>query len=275
MIEYKFHELCDSFPTLPEDALDALGNDIKKNGLQQKIVLYQEKILDGKNRYLACKRQNVKLTSNDFINLSPKMMPGSFKISMNILRRHIESPAYRIELALKMLEFDKKLKNEPVIEDKNLKKIAEKGENKLIAKAASSDITTVEKARKIIKKIESDPILKNKWEKAKQSKAKITIKTIYEQNIDPPKKKKSTINGVEIPKTPTKIELRQEVEETKEKLELLKKDKHALESFYKKVKEIAERLGYWDTILKELIPIMKKEESSFPTVKQLREAELL
>jgi len=51
---YDFHEYADLFPMLDGAEFDALVRDIKHNGLHEEIVLYEGKILDGRNRYLAC-----------------------------------------------------------------------------------------------------------------------------------------------------------------------------------------------------------------------------
>ena len=47
----EFHEIANAFPMMPESELQALADDIAANGLQEMIVEYEGKILDGRNRF--------------------------------------------------------------------------------------------------------------------------------------------------------------------------------------------------------------------------------
>ena len=50
----EFHEIAKPIPMMNPEELGRLKDDIKANGLLEPIVLYEGKILDGRNRYLAC-----------------------------------------------------------------------------------------------------------------------------------------------------------------------------------------------------------------------------
>ncbi len=69
------------------DALDALVADIRANGLRDAITLYEDKILDGRNRYRACRDAGVepRFESPDIDD------PLAFVIGKNALRRHLNA----------------------------------------------------------------------------------------------------------------------------------------------------------------------------------------
>jgi hypothetical protein len=85
--KYEFHPIANIFQMMPEAELAALASDIATNGLHRPIVLYQEKILDGRNRYLAC------LTTE----VEPRFIPYDgdqplqYVLSMNLKRRQLTS----------------------------------------------------------------------------------------------------------------------------------------------------------------------------------------
>lgn len=56
---YEDHPLAGSYPLLTPVELNDLAADIRENGLNRKIVIYQDMILDGRNRYRACLKAGV------------------------------------------------------------------------------------------------------------------------------------------------------------------------------------------------------------------------
>lgn len=80
-----FHEYADIFPMLPLEELDALGADIADNGLLEPITLYEGKVLDGRNRYIACMSVSVNPRFTQYTGDDPL----GFVVSKNLHRRHL------------------------------------------------------------------------------------------------------------------------------------------------------------------------------------------
>lgn len=53
--DFQFHHLADRFPMMESKDKIELAGDIERNGLREPITLYEDKILDGRNRYEAAK----------------------------------------------------------------------------------------------------------------------------------------------------------------------------------------------------------------------------
>ena len=81
----KFHPLADLFPLMEGEEFDALVADIKANGLQEPVVVHEDMILDGRNRFMACEAAGVEPTFVPFLGENPL----AFVISTNLRRRHL------------------------------------------------------------------------------------------------------------------------------------------------------------------------------------------
>jgi len=53
------HKFAEIFPLMNDKESTALKQDIQEKGLQEEIVTFEEKILDGRNRYNACQELNL------------------------------------------------------------------------------------------------------------------------------------------------------------------------------------------------------------------------
>jgi N6-adenosine-specific RNA methylase IME4 len=84
----KFHPLATIFPMMAADALDLLAADIKEHGLQEPVTVYEDKILDGRNRARACEAAGVELRTAP---LPEGVNPRAFIISENLHRRHLSA----------------------------------------------------------------------------------------------------------------------------------------------------------------------------------------
>jgi ParB-like chromosome segregation protein Spo0J len=85
MKNIEYHPYCLLFPPCTEAELQTLTEDIKQNGLLEPIVLLGEKILDGRNRYLACLQSGAELKTIEFTGDDPL----AYVLSKNLHRRHL------------------------------------------------------------------------------------------------------------------------------------------------------------------------------------------
>ncbi len=96
---YDFHPICLLFPRMTDEELRELADDLKIKGLLHDIVLYEGKILDGRNRYLACPMAGVEPRFSEW---DGEGSPLEWVISENMVRRHLTS-SQRAVLALELL----------------------------------------------------------------------------------------------------------------------------------------------------------------------------
>ena len=97
--DLKSHEAANIFPMDFESIVD-LAQDIKQNGQQEPIKLFEGKILDGRRRYEACKTANVEPVIIDVVVKDPI----AYVVSLNIHRRHL-TPSQRALAASKARKF--------------------------------------------------------------------------------------------------------------------------------------------------------------------------
>jgi N6-adenosine-specific RNA methylase IME4 len=85
MTALEFHRLADIFPLVEGQDFGALVADIKAHGLHEPIVMFEGKILDGRNRYRGCLAADVEPT---FITYTGDD-PVAYVVSLNLRRRHL------------------------------------------------------------------------------------------------------------------------------------------------------------------------------------------
>jgi ParB-like chromosome segregation protein Spo0J len=87
MTELPFHPIASIFPLMEGEEFDQLVADVKANGQRELITVYQNQVLDGRNRARACHA----------LGMEPRLTPftgdddaaRAFVISKNLHRRHL------------------------------------------------------------------------------------------------------------------------------------------------------------------------------------------
>src|SRR5262245_14707708 len=101
--KYDFHPLADLFPMLEDKsaAFEALADDIRERRQQEPVWLYEGKIIDGRNRYLACQRLGREIQVKDFTGDDPI----GFVLGANLHRRHLDE-SQRAMVAAKLTSLE-------------------------------------------------------------------------------------------------------------------------------------------------------------------------
>ena len=99
------HEMADIFPMMSAAEVDGLAADLKTNGLHQPIILYDGKVLDGRNRLAACKLSGTEPRFEEFDGTEDEAL--ALVLSLNLARRHLTT-AQKATLAVNLLPVEQK-----------------------------------------------------------------------------------------------------------------------------------------------------------------------
>ena len=100
---YQIHPAADLFPMMSHEALQQMADDIALSGLREPVWMYEGKVLDGRNRLVACDLAGVEPTFRQWQPRNPSDSPTRFVWSINGPRRHL-STSQRAAIAVRMAE---------------------------------------------------------------------------------------------------------------------------------------------------------------------------
>lgn len=136
----QFHAVAEIFPLMSDEEFAGLRADIATNGLLEPIWIYDNKIIDGRNRYRACLAENIE---PQFRPWSGKGDLVAFVISLNLKRRHLND-AQRALVAAKMANMRQGQRTEKTAG-------AERLSQSVAAQAFGVSVDSVGRASKVIK----------------------------------------------------------------------------------------------------------------------------
>lgn len=82
----EWHEAAMIFPMLEDRQAAELADDIKKHGQREPIIICSGKVIDGRNRWIACKVNGIAPITKE---IDEPDDPVSFVLSLNLHRRHL------------------------------------------------------------------------------------------------------------------------------------------------------------------------------------------
>jgi ParB-like chromosome segregation protein Spo0J len=98
MTALEFHPLAEIFPLIEGYEFAGLVDDIRKNGLREPVVLYQGRVLDGRNRLRACEAAGIACRFENYTGDDPV----AYVVSLNLRRRHLDE-SQRAMVAAKLV----------------------------------------------------------------------------------------------------------------------------------------------------------------------------
>ena len=96
LVTERSHAYANVFPFMPDDELQTLADDIAKNGLHDSVVMLHGKILDGRNRTVACMMCDPSIVPTEIeFDLEKDGDPRLYVLSKNVHRRHLTTGGKR------------------------------------------------------------------------------------------------------------------------------------------------------------------------------------
>lgn len=110
-LKYPPHKLALIFPRPSAEEQDKLTDHIRRNGLQEPVILFEGAILDGVSRATSCLKLGIQPRYCEFMHLSPEIKeagPLAFVTGRNLVRRHL-TPSQRAMVGAELLAAGKKM----------------------------------------------------------------------------------------------------------------------------------------------------------------------
>jgi ParB-like chromosome segregation protein Spo0J len=109
--EYKPHSLTETYPEMDKPAFGELVESVRQFGIRCPVVMLNDEILDGRNRWKAARLANVEIPTVQYEGNRDFNSLNAFVVSMNETRRHL-TPSQRAIRAVKLTELAAKTKRE-------------------------------------------------------------------------------------------------------------------------------------------------------------------
>lgn len=159
MSSYKDHTLAALLPLMTQPEIRELADDIRQNGQLAPVTLFEGKILDGRNRYRACKLAGVEPKVREFKGKDPL----TFVLSANVHRRHLtESQRALIAARLVTMKRGGDRKSEKVLPAKTVDEAAHDLDvsprsvdtaKQVLREASAEDVKAVERGEKTVSQV--------------------------------------------------------------------------------------------------------------------------
>lgn len=105
--EYPFHEAAGIFPLLSGHPFEELKADIEQHGQREPVVLWHGSIIDGRNRYRACKDLGRPVLTREWDGAGSVV---AYVVSLNLRRRHLDSSQRAVAAAKAKAAFEAEAK---------------------------------------------------------------------------------------------------------------------------------------------------------------------
>lgn len=157
--KYKIHPAANIFPMLSPEEFAALKSDIETNGQLDDIAFFDDLVIDGRNRLLACEELGIE---PQWYELTECKDPVAYVLSKNLHRRHL-TPAQAGMCAAKVKEYyakqaKERMKRKPNSAMENLPQQNGETARDAAGKAFGVSGKQVDKASKVIEEGSSELI---------------------------------------------------------------------------------------------------------------------